>query len=115
MKSIFILIRGNSSSGKTVLANELQKYFGYEECLVLHQDNIRRDILHANDHSGTPAIDLIRTLVSCGENHCIGRNTRLKKWWREDDYLNYQEQRLSSGNTRIFLEKIIQDIIQNAY
>lgn len=164
MKYIFILIRGNSGSGKTALANELHKYFGYKECLVLHQGNIRRDILHADDHLGTPAIDLIRTLVSFGEDHyriivlegilrkdvygemllkliknfdnkayvyyldasfisTIEYNQMknkpfsildLKKWWREDDYLNYQEQCLSNGNIRTFLEKIVQDITKNA-
>lgn len=163
MKSIFILIRGNSGSGKTVLANELQKLFGYKECLVLYQDNIRRDILHANDHIGTPAVDLIQTLVSFGESHykiiilegilrkdvyeemllklikkfdnqayvyyldesfnnTVKYNQMknepfstidLKKWWRGNDYLNYKEQRLSSGNTQVFSEKIMLDIVQN--
>lgn len=66
MKPIFILIRGNSGSGKTVLANKLQQHWGYETCLLLHQDVLRRDILHANDLQGTPAISLIESLVKWG-------------------------------------------------
>lgn len=68
MKPIFVLIRGNSGSGKSVLADELQKYFGFNDCFVIHQDVIRRDILHANDHVGTPTIDLIKTLFFWGES-----------------------------------------------
>lgn len=69
MKPIFILIRGNSGSGKTVLANKLQQYWGYENCLLLHQDVIRRNILHTNDHFESPAISLIEHLVNWGIYH----------------------------------------------
>lgn len=69
MKPIFILIRGNSGSRKTVLANKLQQYWGYDNCLLLQQDVIRRDILHADDHFGTPAISLIESLVNWGLDH----------------------------------------------
>lgn len=69
MKPVFILIRGNSASGKTVLANQLQQHFGYANCLLLHQDVIRRDILHASDHVGTPALSFIKTLIDYGFHH----------------------------------------------
>jgi adenylate kinase family enzyme len=69
MKPTLVLIRGNSASGKTVLANKLQQHFGYSRCLLLHQDLIRRNILHADDHVGTPAISLIQTLINYGYNH----------------------------------------------
>ena len=69
MQPIFILIRGNSGSGKTVLAEALQKYFGYEKCLLLHQDMLRRDLLHTHDHTGTLAINLIENLVQFGTKH----------------------------------------------
>lgn len=56
-------------NGKTTLAKELQSYFGYEQCLLLQQDVLRRSILHADDHKGTPAIDIIETLVKFGFRH----------------------------------------------
>ncbi|GEP23433.1 zeta toxin family protein [Lentilactobacillus diolivorans] len=69
MVPILILIRGNSASGKTVLAKKLQAHFGYQNCLLLQQDVLRRNLLHANDHPGTPAISLIESLVTWGQNH----------------------------------------------
>lgn len=164
MKTIFILIRGNSGSGKTVLADNLQKYFGYDNCILLHQDVIRRDILHANDRTGTPAIGLIKELVEYGTKHyrvvilegilrkdvygemlvnvikIFGNNAfvyyldvsfsltvehnqtknfpfsivSLKKWWRASDYLEYNDCRLSNGDTKKFFNQIIQDITENS-
>ncbi len=69
MHSILIIIRGNSGSGKTVLANQLQAHYGSDHCLLIHQDQIRREILHANDHLGTPAVSLIEVLINYGLNH----------------------------------------------
>lgn len=69
MKNIFILIRGNSSSGKTTLAKCLQKHFGTHQCLLLQQDVLRREILHAHDTVNTPAVDLIDTLIGFGIKH----------------------------------------------
>lgn len=69
IRPILILIRGNSGSGKTTLANSLQSYFGSANCLLLHQDQIRREILHASDHVGTPAVSLIEVLIKYGLDH----------------------------------------------
>ncbi len=69
MKSTLIIIRGNSGSGKTVLAKELQNYFGTDKCLLLQQDVLRRNILHTNDHVGNPTIDLIADLAEFGKKH----------------------------------------------
>lgn len=68
-KNILVIIRGNSASGKTVLSKRIQERFGYEQCLLLHQDVIRRDILHANDHQGTPAVPVIKDLINYGLNN----------------------------------------------
>ena len=64
-----VIIRGNSGSGKTSLADALQAHFGTDHCLVIHQDQVRRDILHANDHVGTPAVALIEDLIRFGQTH----------------------------------------------
>ncbi|MGK4144550.1 zeta toxin family protein [Weissella paramesenteroides] len=72
MQPIFILIRGNSGSGKTVLAKQLQQYFGYEDCLLLQQDILRREILHTHDHVGTTTVNLLETLI----NHHTRRDSK---------------------------------------
>jgi len=69
MKPTLIIIRGNSGSGKTVLAQRLQSYFGTDKCLLLQQDVLRRNILHTNDHVGNPAIDLIADLAKFGQKY----------------------------------------------
>ncbi|WEV51203.1 zeta toxin family protein [Lactobacillus sp. ESL0731] len=65
-KPIFILIRGNSGSGKTALADSLQERLGYHRCLVLHEDVLRRDILHVKEGSPLTA-ELIKLLVDFGK------------------------------------------------
>lgn len=69
MAGRLIVIRGNSNSGKTTLADRLQQCLGTDRCLVLHQDQLRRELLHAPDTPGTPAIALIATMVAFGRVH----------------------------------------------
>ncbi|AEV94403.1 zeta toxin family protein [Pediococcus claussenii] len=95
MEPILIIIRGNSGSGKTVLADALQNYFGYDNCLLLHQDIIRREILHAADHPGTATIGMIETLVNYGLKHYS--ITILEGILRRDVY-GKMLQKLISGN-----------------
>lgn len=84
MASVLVIIRGNSGSGKTYLADKLQQHYSYGDCLLLHQDVIRRDILHANDHLGTPAVELINSMIGFGmEYYPI---TILEGILREDVY-----------------------------
>ena len=42
--SKLIMLRGNSGSGKTTIAKELQKHFG-RNTMLISQDVIRRDML----------------------------------------------------------------------
>lgn len=53
-----IIIRGNSASGKTRVAHEIRKLYGYGVAIV-SQDVLRRDILKQKDDPGNPAIGLI--------------------------------------------------------
>ncbi len=160
MMPIFIVIRGNSASGKTALANKLQQYFGYNHCLLLHQDTIRREILHAGDDEGTPAVGMIEVLIKYGFNHCkvvilegilrkdvygemildaskqfAEANFRyylnvsfedtikynawkahpfsvetLKKWWRNEDYLNKSDIILNENSVDSLCHRIISDV-----
>lgn len=101
MEKIFILIRGNSGTGKTVLSKKLQKYFGYDNCFLIQQDVIRRDLLHANDHSGTPAISLIKELVEYGYKHYI--IIILEGILRKDVYGEMLEDLINLFNNKSFL------------
>lgn len=66
----FIIIRGNSGSGKTTIARRLQHELRNEGVLLIEQDNIRRQMLHVHDRPGNLAIALIAEIVSFGIQHC---------------------------------------------
>lgn len=59
-----VILRGNSGSGKTATARALQRQL--PNSLLLSQDVIRRQILHAPDTAGTPAIALMAALIDWG-------------------------------------------------
>ena len=52
-----IILRGNSGSGKTTVAKELQKKFGYNTMLI-SQDEIRRNILWVKDGIHVASMDV---------------------------------------------------------
>lgn len=64
-----IILRGNSGSGKTTIAKELQRKFG-RNTMVISQDMIRRDILNAKDGENTSALPLMKELLIYGSRHC---------------------------------------------
>lgn len=64
-----IILRGNSGSGKTTVANRLQKELG-RGALLISQDVIRREMLWVKDETGTPAISLLINLVKYGRENC---------------------------------------------
>lgn len=63
-----IILRGNSGSGKTTVAKELQKKFGYNTMLI-SQDEIRRNILWVKDGIDTKALMV------------VARKKRLSRCW----------------------------------
>lgn len=67
--SKLIIIRGNSGSGKTILANALQRKFG-RNTMVISQDVIRREMLYVKDRVGNEAVDLMINLLRYGASHC---------------------------------------------
>lgn len=69
METKLLIIRGNSGSGKTTIANVLQKKLG-PGTLIVSQDTVRRDMLHVKDRQGNPSIDLIRIIAEYGKNTC---------------------------------------------
>ncbi|SOC42487.1 kinase [Ureibacillus acetophenoni] len=69
MESKLIILRGNSGSGKTTIANCLQTHFG-RGTLLVSQDIIRREMLKVNDREGNLSIDLIRQIAEYGKGKC---------------------------------------------
>lgn len=63
-----IILRGNSGSGKTTVAKELQKRFG-SNTMLISQDVVRRDMLKVKDGESTPAIPLMEELLLYGNRH----------------------------------------------
>ena len=69
MESTLIIIRGNSGSGKTTTAKNLQNHLG-SGTLLVSQDMVRRDMLNVRDRKGNLSIDLIRQITEYGKDKC---------------------------------------------
>ena len=65
--SKIIILRGNSGSGKSTVADALQKKIG-RGTLLISQDNVRRAMHWTKDNSKT--IDLLKHLVAYGNQNC---------------------------------------------
>jgi len=63
-----IMLRGNSGSGKTTVAKELQKKFG-RNTMIISQDMVRREILKVEDGKDTKAVPLLQALLIYGKNN----------------------------------------------
>ena len=71
-----IILRGNSGSGKTTIAKELQQVFG-NNTMLISQDVIRRDMLKVKDGENTK-----RCLF--WKNFCdMEENTARLLFWKE--------------------------------
>ena len=66
--SKLIILRGNSGSGKTTIAKELQNKFG-RNTMVISQDVVRRDMLKVKDGQATEALPLMQDLLVYGKKH----------------------------------------------
>lgn len=84
-QSKIIILRGNSGSGKTTIANLLQKYFK-DHTLLLSQDIIRRQILNVSDGANTKTIPLLTDMVIFGKKNCqiVILEGILRSDWYED-------------------------------
>ena len=69
MESKLIIIRGNSGSGKTTTAKNLQNDLRHGTLLV-SQDIVRREMLKVHDRDGNLSIDLIRQIAEYGKDKC---------------------------------------------
>lgn len=64
-----IILRGNSGSGKSSAAQQLQQRFG-RGTLIIPQDTVRREMLHARDGADTKALPLLIDLLEYGKRNC---------------------------------------------
>lgn len=69
IKSTLIILRGNSASGKTTIAKQLQEHFG-QGTLLVSQDVIRRDMLRVHDTIGNLSHDLLFEITKYGKGKC---------------------------------------------
>lgn len=63
-----VILRGNSGSGKTTIAKELQKRLG-RNTMRISQDAVRRDMLCVEDGPDTKALPLLMELLRYGSEH----------------------------------------------
>ena len=79
-----IILRGNSGSGKTTIAKELQRKMG-SNTLLISQDVIRREMLMVKDGPDTMALPMLKELLIYGRNHCetvILEGILVGEWYR---------------------------------
>ncbi|MGH0680641.1 kinase [Bacillus luti] len=69
LTSTLIILRGNSASGKTTIAKELQEHFG-QGTLLVSQDVVRRDMLKVHDTMGNLSHDLLFEITKYGKEKC---------------------------------------------
>jgi len=60
-----IIIRGNSGSGKSTVAKQLQYKMGYQT-MIIPQDVVRREMLRVRDREKNPSIQLVYDLAMYG-------------------------------------------------
>lgn len=66
--SKLIILRGNSGSGKTTVAREMQRKIG-RNTMLISQDAVRRDMLSVRDGQDSEALPLMRELLVYGRKH----------------------------------------------
>lgn len=68
-----VLLRGNSGSGKSTIAEQLRLRRGTRDVAILGQDNIRRIVLREADGAGSQHVALITEMT----RWCLARGTHV--------------------------------------
>ena len=79
-----VILRGNSGSGKTTVAKELQGILG-DNTMLISQDMVRREILKVSDGKDTKALPLLKQLLRYGYDHSevvILEGIMVADWYR---------------------------------
>lgn len=64
----FVVLRGNSASGKSTVARRVQRALPRGEVAVIGQDPVRRELLWEHDSGQGDTVGLLETMV----RHCLG-------------------------------------------
>ena len=79
-----VILRGNSGSGKSTVAKELQSILG-SNTMLISQDMVRREILKVSDGKDTLALPLLKLLLQYGFEHnevVILEGIMVSDWYR---------------------------------
>lgn len=66
---VLVVLRGNSGSGKSAVAREVQRRLGRGRCAIIDQDYVRRAILDEADAAGAFNIQLIEAMADVCLSH----------------------------------------------
>ncbi|AXK45044.1 AAA family ATPase [Brachybacterium saurashtrense] len=64
----FVVLRGNSASGKSTIARRVQRALPRGEVAVIGQDHVRRELLWEHDSGPGDTVGLLESMV----RHCLG-------------------------------------------
>lgn len=64
----FVVLRGNSASGKSTVARRVQRALPRGEVAVIGQDQVRREVLWERDSGQGDTVGLLESMV----RHCLG-------------------------------------------
>ena len=64
----FVVLRGNSASGKSTVARRVQRALPRGEVAVIGQDHVRRELLWERDSGRGDTVGLLESMV----RHCLG-------------------------------------------
>ncbi len=62
----FVVLRGNSASGKTAVAQRIHQSFAQGQSMLISQDVLRLEILNVKDRPNNLAVDLMEALILSG-------------------------------------------------
>ncbi|MES3712573.1 AAA family ATPase [Staphylococcus ureilyticus] len=95
-----ILLRGNSGSGKTTIARNLQSMLG-NGVMRVGQDEIRRHMLNVSDRPGNLSIELIKYITLFGIAHC--KYVIVEGIFNKEKYDNMLQSIISSAHIKSYI------------
>ncbi len=95
-----ILLRGNSGSGKTTIARNLQSMLG-NGVMRVGQDEIRRHMLNVSDRPDNLAIELIKYITLFGIAHC--KYVIVEGIFNKEKYGNMLQSIISSTHIKSYI------------